>query len=290
MKKIIVICGFLWLINIGMQSCKKCCYDPLNEECENYDPCFKYKDYKSNFYITDYDYETSDQGYDTLYLITTFDSTTMQNYTDGKYIYFRCNHPNPDSVKWKIGIHPNTLIGKNVFLDFMFAPGAIDVMMVVYDNKSKGCNNNDDGIDTIRRKIYIMPSPTLPVYGKYHGFNEDNPLDTFTIAIGYLNYFDEFMNPYLYPAKVVINLPKGKTNGTRINGFWNYRIEEENFVSLPMYTNLPSRDLIALANISGKIGKDRKDIKISYQKCIDIENDGQLCIFSSHVFVGKRIN
>jgi hypothetical protein len=166
-----------------LNSCCKKCQDPSNSDCENYDPCFSEKPVSASFKI----FETTDsppelwKDYET---DTIADSAIFIASLEGA------------EYKWIIGA--GTYEGKKLSLEFIGVPDKsnIPVTLIVKKTPNKGCNPNDDGIDTITRNLFIRRTClVLPEVGKsrgYQGSFTDNPKDTFTMRFFYDTIWEKY--------------------------------------------------------------------------------------------------
>jgi hypothetical protein len=155
-----IFCFFALALLLAMGSCrKKKCYDPTNRDCENYDPCYGKK--TANFGFT----FGSQWGTEEYFL-------GIKNYVHDKDSLFGNKerlkftaHSIYDSVKWKLG--SEIITEKSFVRIFRDVPeGYYQCQMIGYRAK-QSCIINDDGVDTVVKRWYMMPIPKLPIIGKF---------------------------------------------------------------------------------------------------------------------------
>jgi hypothetical protein len=148
------------------------CQDPTKIECENYDPCYSIKPISASFKIleTVSGYAPYWQNYDTDTLASSY-ASFVADIEGAEY-------------KWEIGA--KTYTDKSFSQSFIgVARGTvITVTLIVKKQPNKSCNPNDDGIDTVSRKLVIGGSILFSFYEtkRYHGSFTDSPKDTFTMS------------------------------------------------------------------------------------------------------------
>jgi len=156
--------ALLMLLGISMlgsiHSCKKDkCNDPTNPDCENYDPCFEKKTINYGFTFGT-QWNTPESFFDTLNYIHVRDSLFINN----NRIRFTA-HSEYDSVVWNLG---SETIRENSFVRiFNNAPEGYYYCKMIGFRAKQPCLPNDDGIDTIVKRWYMMPIPKLPIMGKF---------------------------------------------------------------------------------------------------------------------------
>lgn len=116
------------------------------------------------------------------------------------YVLFRAQGTY-DSVQWFIGGPQNTSANRNHVLYFQNPEGPVDVTFIGYRKPDTQCFPNDKATDTVHKTVTILPrNESAAIVGRFHGYNESNPADTFSVTI---SYYD---NVWGYFIK---NLPKG---------------------------------------------------------------------------------
>ena len=154
----------------------------------------------------------------------------------------------------------------------------IPVRLIAKGEKNT-CNSYDTGIDTVEREVVLLYSKELKeandynyeerhlvelsFFGKWHGYFEDMPNDTFTVTINNNGkapsaFTDRFYNFRIY------NLPKGcsvkQENGVTtcepvidtIQKYYGYKIEEVSYnsfyVSTQDFVCCPSVEMFGIVN------------------------------------------
>jgi hypothetical protein len=186
MKKLIFL---LLILPYILNSCKDCCEDASNPECENYDPCFNYPSANADFGI----YE----------LLGDYESETDTVYNFNKVLFKPKNKQ--DKVTWLLGeetISINELIREN------YPPGYIEVTMMAEMNPNS-CRSTDQQNDTLTKRFYVVQIPldsndymVSPWWGTWEGYNTDASNDKFTVSWGFINSWGQ---PYVD----FTGLPKG---------------------------------------------------------------------------------
>ena len=105
----------------------------------------------------------------------------------GQSITFEAAGQPYTSWSWRIGTDPRPHTGQRVSLFFQpTESGRLTVQLIGTRPPNKACTPTDDGVDTVRRTLVLMPYAALaqaPIYGRFHGYNLDAPADTFTVRI-----------------------------------------------------------------------------------------------------------
>ncbi|TAE15585.1 MAG: hypothetical protein EAZ47_05735 [Bacteroidetes bacterium] len=185
------IISCLFFITVGV-SCKK-----RAEE----DPCAKFKPFKTDFTMKIREQYSRAKGGDTLIEIQEGDTIS-----DG-YIQFAAIDNIPytdiyDSVRWLIGNAQNSFTTRNIQLYFRVNEFNMPISLTGYKKKIThlNCFPNDPSFQTVTKTISVVKLANIAVVGKFFGYNEDSPADTFTIE----NHFE--------PGRgllAVKNFPKG---------------------------------------------------------------------------------
>jgi hypothetical protein len=121
-----------------------------------------------------------------------------------------------DSVRWKIGNDPRKYTQKEFALSFHQVLGAITVHLKAFKKPDTNCFADDDGVYELTKTFTVLEPfdksslTKSPLIGRYKGYNEGSPQDTFTVRI---EYFDnEKYSTSLFGTKNfywISNLPKG---------------------------------------------------------------------------------
>ncbi len=154
-------------------------------------------------------------------------------------------------------------------LQLVFSPlhtGKILITFIGQRKPQPECNSKDDGIDTFRRHIIVVLEDSSRMYGRYLGYNTDNPNDTFTIRIG------KNKNGAGFPS--LFNLP----NGCMIEDWNNPGNKEAVNIQVSLaYRGYYSIDQISGFNpfcgivhhSSGKLSQNNQTITINYSSFHD---------------------
>jgi hypothetical protein len=166
-------------LSITLFSCCKDepkCQDPTKIECENYDPCYSIKPISASFKIleTVSGYAPYWQNYDTDTLASSY-ASFVADIEGAEY-------------KWEIGA--KTYTDKSFSQSFIGVADktVIPVTLIVKKQSNKGCNPNDDGIDTVTRNLVIRKEYKLfSLYEtkRFNGSFTDSPKDTFTMSFSF---------------------------------------------------------------------------------------------------------
>ncbi len=159
------------IIFIAFSSCRKKCYDASNSECENYNPCFGAEATSADFKIEENMYATK----------RFYECDTCIHRT----LYFTAKQE-LDSYQWRIGNDPRLFGGKKFAMEFEKQMQFVDVQLIGWKKEpDQKCFPKDSGGDTVKKRVYFYKNEEWPVLGKYNGYYESNPNDTFTITVGY---------------------------------------------------------------------------------------------------------
>ena len=90
--------------------------------------------------------------------------------------------------EWVISGDPTIRNGNEIKIDFSGITGSLEATCTKEFDQWKECFPDLTGFDTVKRNFYFVIKENPSFFGKYFGYNEDNPSDTFTITIGYYDY------------------------------------------------------------------------------------------------------
>ena len=90
------------------------------------------------------------------------------------------------SYEWKIGTDPTIRTGKSVELDYDVL-GEIEVTLIGHWTPDKDCFPNDNGVDTVMKKFYLVPRLDAKYFGDFEGYYESEPDSLVTIYINNLS-------------------------------------------------------------------------------------------------------
>ena len=181
-------------ILISLLSCRK----------NNHDPCLNAVQPVLSFNIREVVYDSS-YVTDTMYSHNAVIFETVGEY---------------DSVKWNIGSDPRIFKeARFVYASGRFTGipvGQLEIKLTAYKAPNVKCYPDDKGIYSASKTLTIVDAYTKgsltksPLLGHYHGYNTDNPLDTFTVRI---EYFDSAKYDLTHFGRQnfywISNLPKG---------------------------------------------------------------------------------
>ena len=123
-------------------------------------------------------------GTDSIYWIPVVD--TLYNYTIGTPLYFRAESSQMDSYQWTVGLDPNVFTDSVFFLYFQNTDGHLDIELNVTNEVLAECSDiiplQANKIKSLYFKSYSDPN-SLPIYGIYQGYNEDEPDSLYNIEI-----------------------------------------------------------------------------------------------------------
>lgn len=164
----------------GMLQASKCKKDPIPAPP---DPCEGTTPFKADFMMLE---EVADTAFQV------FDSAIINRFITFKAI------GDYDSVKWEIGNSQNVFKKSTVSLYFNVLENRIPVTFTGYNSKGSNCFPATPTVQTVTKYLTIVPETSAAAIGKFHGYNTDNPADTFTVILQ--------RSPYFLHIK---NLPKG---------------------------------------------------------------------------------
>jgi hypothetical protein len=218
MKKVIytLLIGVLLYSSSAMVSCRKCCYDYKNPECENYDPCLANPLSNADFDIV-MDYIDAKTSLRTYYRVPEDDTIGTG------YKTFKCWQSGNDSVLWKIGTEKKYRRGDSVIVYFdedePGTEGSITIQCITCRKPNPKCKAGDDGRDTMV-KHYIIDAYRKGDYDSYNGIFRGcltaKPQDTFNVT------FRNSDNSGIWAA--YYNLPNGYHS--KDIGPWAFTLEK----------------------------------------------------------------
>ncbi len=105
-----------------------------------------------------------------------------------------------DSVQWIVGNDPRVFKEKQFSLIFG-TPEIINTTLIGFISKQYQCDGKQ--IDTISKRLEILPARNSFLTGKYKGIRASNPADSFIVEIKQVN------EPTWYEDYFIYNFPKG---------------------------------------------------------------------------------
>jgi len=115
-----------------------------------------------------------------------------------------------DSLKWRLGNDPTMYSLNRPIIDFNQPLGEILVVCIGWRTVNTECfGSQDDGIDTITKKISIMHINDAPIFGTFRGVNEEQS-DSFSVKLGRDTLQDSMIGEYY--LNFFEGLPQASTN------------------------------------------------------------------------------
>lgn len=116
--------------------------------------------------------------------------------------------------KWKVGDDPNVFVKKSFSLDFGQPYGKVETSLIVNKQPNKTCFPSDDGADTIKRNLYVIPKIKNAFLGTFTGYDTNNPNEIFDVTIIDFGVRPnpDFDNPPKHYGLRIFNFPKGCGN------------------------------------------------------------------------------
>lgn len=241
-----------------------CC---ITENPVNPDPCAGKKPFKADFTI----FEAVE---DSLFIADTV--------LYGNAIKFMANS-DYDTYKWTVGDQKLEYFTKSFALKFNEPYPEIVVRLIATKKPDTLCFPNDDGIDTVMKKITILKyEGESALVGEWIGSTDKNPLDSFIVSIFYKNVYNN-NGEYFGSFYFINNLNKG------CNSIWRYEDGRES----PQIRYSPG---YRTARFHARGFKDNGCnspygyIKLSWNHTeITIEYDQLYNFIGHYVFKGRRI-
>ncbi len=170
----------LLFITIMFNCCRHKCQDPTNMDCENYNPCTKEKPLSAAFDIEE-DLDIQNGGARNNWFWYYYD---IGDTLGTGWAYFEPHDSTADYYEWHIGGGTYKKQKVHLTIPQSMAGQKVDVMLIIKKEPNKICFPDDDGIDTVKRTIYIADYySNAAMTGRYHGYDTDNPTDTYNIFL-----------------------------------------------------------------------------------------------------------
>ncbi|MCU0442861.1 MAG: hypothetical protein MUE96_10720 [Bacteroidia bacterium] len=211
---------YLFLLLLGssfllltLNSCKDECQDPRNPDCENYNPCIDAKLTSAAFTIK----EKVDVDTHPLFSDWLMDTDTTYN----KLVVLEASSNDASSYLWIVegkqkmsDIANSNKVTINLEEDRNSRGNWFTITLIVKRNPNTICLPNDDGVDTVTRRLYFMKySDTFSWEGTYYGSDNDMPNSPFTVFISHDYDESSFWKDYIK----IHGLPRG-CNDTAYEG------------------------------------------------------------------------
>jgi hypothetical protein len=195
--------------------CENYCDDPANPDCFNYDPCLGKALVSAAFEMAEV---VSRPRYaDSIFYVPT-DTAVAENQIRFKALQ------EADYYEWHIGTEPRTFYTREITLYFD-EPTELVVALVVKRAPDKLCFSNDDGEDTVYRRLVVMPPSKSALIGRFEGVTDQNPGERYVME--FFNYYYP-QTPNLFNWVKLTGVTPGCNNlfeDVDINfGDWGYRI------------------------------------------------------------------
>jgi hypothetical protein len=131
----------------------------------------------------------------------------------GRYVTFIAQQEDA-GYQWKVGDDPRVFDEKRFTLFFQGIEGAVDIQLIVESTPNLECFPDDDGRDTINKKIHFVEAEDSPLFGMFRGTVGSAPNDTFDIDIQLLlqggdTNIDNFPNGCIRNAANRLSFPFG---------------------------------------------------------------------------------
>lgn len=178
--KILFGSSLLGALSLFLHSCKEC-DDPRNPDCDNYNPCVGVAATNAAFTIKEAIYAEIINPELSNWLIDT-DSCFKGS------IFFEAIQQDADSFIWQIGNEIEPRYGKQINVQFPdnLRGSSFNVRLIVKQKPNNSCFPNDDGIDTVTRRFYLIRfNEPLSWEGTYYGSDDDKPDSMYTIVLGH---------------------------------------------------------------------------------------------------------
>ena len=255
--------------------CPNYCVDETNPECPNYDPCWDaLPPVSAAFEMAEIigRYQRPNQLPGISYTLT--DTALADN-----HVRFRAEQE-ADSYQWRIGSDPRTFTEREVTL-FFPDPTQLTVTLIVKRASRTDCYPEDDGIDTVRRRLVVVPIVQSAIVGDYLGATEQNPGELYTLSFYRRMHFEDSTQ---FSHISVTNVHPGCNNTGRNDplrgspGYREFRYFKDGF---DLNTQCFANAVIAQLNESGD------SITVWFERFTETEPHEQ--IEEKFIFRGARV-
>ena len=179
MNKYLFVLPLAWLLLLA--ACKPCtdptnpecenyCDDPSSPECFNYDPCLDKASVSAAFEIAEV---VGYVNYDTIIYVPT-DTSLEKN-----FVRFRAEQE-ADSYEWRIGSDTRVFTTREVSLFFQ-GPTQLSITLILKRSPATECFPDDDGVDTVSRRLVVVPREESALIGKFEGATDQNPEERYVV-------------------------------------------------------------------------------------------------------------
>lgn len=147
------------------------CFDESNPLCSNYDPCWGKQRVSAAFEMGE---RVSHFG-DSVWHIPT---DTM---LAGNILRLRALQP-ADSLRWQMSGDPRTWDKEALNMVF-YEPEVLDITLTLWRKPDTLCFPGDDGADTLKRRLTVVPRPEAAIIGRYRGATDARPDEPYEMEI-----------------------------------------------------------------------------------------------------------
>jgi hypothetical protein len=161
--------------------CENYCDDPANPDCFNYDPCFNQTEVSADFEMAEI--LGSIVGLDTIIYIET--DTALR----GNFVRFRAAQL-ADRYEWHVGSDPR-VFNSQEFRLFFQDPTQLLITLIVERKANTDCFPNDDGLDTLTKRLVIVPKEQSAIVGTYRGSTTANPNEIYELTFFKRNIYED---------------------------------------------------------------------------------------------------
>lgn len=180
-NKLLLKSAFILLALLTLNGCRTC-KDQTNPECDNYNPCAGKTPFNADF--------TIEERFTSLGSVFGVLDTSVVATTDtivSSFGAIRAKFTAPDSYTsyyWTIGTDPTVFTTKS-FSQFFPDPVSVDVTFIGTRTPDTLCFPNDDGVDTVVKKLTVVDYSQSPFMGNFYGTSTEKPDSAYTVSVVY---------------------------------------------------------------------------------------------------------
>jgi hypothetical protein len=176
------------------------CFDEGNPRCSNYDPCWGKQQVSAAFEMAE-----RISHFDSVWYIPT-DTMLV-----GNQLRLRAFQP-ADSLRWHIDSDPRVWDEEELRIWIRFE-AVLEVTLILWRQPDTLCFPDDDGVDTLRRRLVVVPPQEAAVIGRYRGATDARPDEPYEMEI-----FWRESNPLAtYPTMRITGVHPGCNNTLTYN-------------------------------------------------------------------------
>ncbi|MEQ8706148.1 MAG: hypothetical protein RIC19_19610 [Phaeodactylibacter sp.] len=146
------------------------CYDPTDSSCANYDPCWEKEAVSAGFVM-----EERVAHFDSVWHIPT------DTILEGGILRLRALQP-ADSIRWQMSGDPRTWDSEELRMQFGGSE-SLEISLTLWREPDTLCFPDDDGIDSLTRRLTVVPHPEAAIIGRYRGATDANPDEPYELEI-----------------------------------------------------------------------------------------------------------